>query len=266
MTLPRKLALPMAILATALAPAGAVDSDLYLIALAGQSNMVGAGYVGDLPPDFPKNGSRIWNFTNANVWEPAKEPIDSNENQVDKVSRDAVTGVGPGLAMADAFATKYPQVKVGLIPCAKSGSRIVKWQPYSERSSLYGSCLYRQREAEKQGKVRAVVFWQGGQDGKSKELAEHWGENFKRMVAAWRADMGDANLPFILLVLKPGTRETLAAFPYRDIVRAQQLAVDLPNLTKIETIDYEYDSDDIHMTTAGQLKLGPVIAASLPPP
>ena len=257
----------MAILAMALTtPAGAVDSNLYLIALAGQSNMVGAGYVGDLPADFPKNGARIWNFTNANVWEPAREPIDSNENQVDKISRDAFTGVGPGLAMADAFAAKYPQVKVGLIPCAKSGSRLVKWQPYPERSSLYGSCLYRQKQAEKQGKLRAVVFWQGGQDGKSKELAERWGENFKTMVTAWRSDMGDPNLPFILLVLKPGTKETLEEFPYRDIVRAQQLAVDLPNLTKIETVGYEYDSDEIHMTTAGQLALGPVIAAALPPP
>jgi hypothetical protein len=262
-----KPALTIAISAIALAaPVQAVDSNLYLVALAGQSNMVGAGYVGDLPADFPKNGSRIWNFTNADVWEPAKEPIDSNENQVDKVSLDKVAGVGPALAMADAFAAKYPQVRVGLIPCAKSGSRIVKWQPYSERSSLYGSCLYRQKQAEQQGKVRAVVFWQGGQDGKNKEAAEHWGENFKKMVTAWRNDMGDPSLPFILLLLKPGTKQTLEEFPYRDIVREQQLAVEMPYLTKIETIGYEYDSDDIHMTTAGQLALGPAIAAALPPP
>jgi hypothetical protein len=177
-----------------------------------------------------------------------------------------MTGVGPGLAMADAFAAKHPQLKVGLIPCAKSGSRMVKWMPYPSRDSLYGSCLYRQKEAEKRGKVRAVVFWQGGQDGKDKTLAGQWGENFKTMVRAWRADMGDPQLPFILLVLKPGTPETLAEFPYRDIVRAQQLAVDLPNLTKIETSGYDYDRDDIHMTTAGQLKLGPAIARSLPAP
>lgn len=263
----RKLASTIAILALAIAaPAYAVDSDLYLIALAGQSNMVGAGYVGELPAGFPKNGSRIWNFTNADVWEPAREPIDSNENQVDKVSRDAVAGVGPGLAMADAFTAKYKQVEVGLIPCAKSGSRIIKWQPYSERTSLYGSCLYRQKQAVQQGKLRAVVFWQGGQDGKDKEMAAHWGENFKTMVTAWRADLGDPNLPFILLLLKPGTKQSLEEYPYRDVVREQQLAVDLPYLTKIETIGYEYDSDDIHVTTAGQLALGPVIAAALPAP
>lgn len=252
--------------ATLAAPGIAAERDLYLIVLAGQSNMVGAGDPSLLRTDFPKNGPRIWSFTNANVWEPAKEPLDDSANQVDEVSRDRRFGVGPGLAMADAFASKYPDVKIGLIPCAKSGSRIVKWQPFASRDSLYGSCLHRQKQAEERGKVRAVVFWQGGQDGKDKQLAEQWGENFKKMVTAWRADLGDPALPFILLMLKPGTKQTLERYPYRDIVRAQQLTVELPNLTKIETIGYDYYPDDIHMTTAGQLALGPIIAAALPAP
>ena len=91
------------------------------------------------------------------------------------------------------------------------------------------------------------------QDGKDKKTAKHWGENFKMMVSAWRADIGDPKLPVILLVLKPGTEQTLRKYPYRDVVRQQQLSVQLPYLTKIETIGYDYNSDDIHLTTAGQL-------------
>jgi Carbohydrate esterase, sialic acid-specific acetylesterase len=247
-------------------PASAVESNLYLIALAGQSNMTGAGDVNLLPVGFPARGRRIWNFTNADEWELAKEPIDSNVNQVDAVSRDKHPGVGPGLAMADAFAAKYPNVKVGLIPCAKSGSSIEQWQPDPSRDTLYGSCLYRQKQAELQGKIRAIVFWQGGRDGKTKESAEQWGQNFKTMVTAWRRDLGNPKLPVILLVLKPATRQTLKKYPDRDVVREQQLSVQLPYLTKIETIGYDYYSDDVHMTTAGQLALGPVIAAALPAP
>lgn len=247
-------------------PAKIEDNYLYLIALAGQSNMTGAGDLSLLPADFPKNRSRIWNFTNADTWEPAKEPVDSNDRQVDEVSRDKHPGVGPALAMADAFTTKYPFVKVGLIPCAKSGTRIEKWRPNASRSTLYGSCLYRQKQAEQQGKVRAMVFWQGGQDGKEKTNAMRWGQNFKKIVAAWRADMGDPNLPVILLVLKPATKEILKEFPYRDLVRDQQLSVQMPNLTKVETDGYSYNSDDIHMSTAGQLALGPAIAAALSAP
>ena len=56
------------------APAQAVDRNLYLIDLAGQSNMTGKGDVNDLPLGFPKNAPRLWNFTNAYTWELAKEP------------------------------------------------------------------------------------------------------------------------------------------------------------------------------------------------
>jgi hypothetical protein len=93
------------------------------------------------------NGPRIWNFTNADTWELAREPIDSNCGQVDMVLRDKHPGVGPALAMADAFTAKHPGVSVGLIPCGKSGSSIEKWQPDTSRDLLYGSCLYRQKQA-----------------------------------------------------------------------------------------------------------------------
>jgi hypothetical protein len=86
----------------------------------------------------------------------------------------------------------------------------------------------------------------------------------EKLVTAWRADVGDPKLPVILLVLKPGTQQTLRKYPYRDVVRQQQLSVQLPYLTKIETIGYDYNSDDIHLTTAGQLAFGP--AAALPAP
>jgi len=66
-------------------PAQAVDRNLYLIALAGQSNMTGKGDVNDLPLGFPKNAPRLWNFTNAYTWELAKEPVHRK------------SGVGPAL-------------------------------------------------------------------------------------------------------------------------------------------------------------------------
>jgi hypothetical protein len=201
-----------------------VNGNFYLVALAGQSNMTGEGDVNDLPLDFPKNGTRLWKFINANTWALAKEPVHER------------SGVGPALAMADAFASQNPHVNVGLIPCAKDSSRIAQWQRDLSRSTLYGSCLYRQKLAEQQGKVRALVFWQGGGDGKDKEAADSWAENFKKMVTAWRADLGDPNLQVIMLVLKPGTKKILKRNPYRDVVRQQQLSVQLPHLTKIETV------------------------------
>ncbi len=63
--------LPIVIGLSLAGPAQAMDSNLYLIALAGQSNMTGAGDVRLLPVGFPMNGPRIWNFTNADIWERA---------------------------------------------------------------------------------------------------------------------------------------------------------------------------------------------------
>ena len=45
------------------------------------------------------------------------------------------------------------------------------------------------------------------------------------MVSAWGRDIGDPKLPVIVLLLKPGTEQTLSKFPYRDVVREQQPSV-----------------------------------------
>jgi hypothetical protein len=38
-------------------------------------------------------------------------------------------------------------------------------------------------------------------------------ENFKKMVTAWRADLGDPNLGVIMLLLRPGTKTPETEFP-----------------------------------------------------
>ena len=106
------------------APRCSAQGNLYLIALMGQSNMVGHGELSDLPPLFPRNSAKLWNFTNAYKWKLAKEPIDSPRGQLDFVSLDKRAAVGPALAMADTFVASHPSISVGLIPCAKGASSI----------------------------------------------------------------------------------------------------------------------------------------------
>jgi Carbohydrate esterase, sialic acid-specific acetylesterase len=101
------------------------QTDLCLIALMGQSNMEGRGELSELPAGFPANPTKLWNFTNAYKWEPAKEPIDSPEGQVDIVSIGRRGGVGPSLALADAFVSAHPATSVGLIPCARGATMVM---------------------------------------------------------------------------------------------------------------------------------------------
>ncbi len=257
-------------LALLLQGCGPEPKDLYLIALMGQSNMEGHGELSELPANFPLNPTKIWNFTNAYEWEPAKEPIDSTEGQVDKVSegRKGKEGVGPALALADAFVSAHPAVSVGLIPCARGATRISQWlktKTDDPRSTLYGSCMNRIKTvAPRNGTIRAVIFWQGGSDGRYEEDAPKWKERFTTFVADLRADLGDPNLPVIMVML--GDPPVPNRYRYWQVVRDQQHAVDIPGVATIEANGYERRTDGIHLTTKGQLAIGTDLARLLPAP
>ena len=58
-----------------IAQACSAQTDLYLIALMGQSNMEGRGELSELPARFPANPTKIWNFTNAIIGSPPRSPL-----------------------------------------------------------------------------------------------------------------------------------------------------------------------------------------------
>jgi Carbohydrate esterase, sialic acid-specific acetylesterase len=259
-----------AILLALLAQPCSAGTNPYLIALMGQSNMVGSGELSDLPPGFPVNPTKLWNFTNAYKWEPAKEPIDSPLDQLDLVSLDKRAGVGPSLALADAFVSLHPTTTVGLIPCAKGGSSISDWQKTDktdQRSTLYGSCMTRMKMVSPaNGTIRAVIFWQGGADAKNEKDALKWKERFGTFVADLRRDLGNPNLPIVVVMLALHNKEAVKQHPYWQVVREQQRAVNIPGVVKFDSDGYERQVDGVHFTARGQLALGAALAYLLPAP
>jgi hypothetical protein len=242
----------------------------YLIALMGQSNMVGRGELLDLPPRFPVNPTRLWTFTNAYRWEPAKEPVDSPLGQIDVVSLDERAAVGPSLALADAFVSLHSTTMVGLIPCAKGSSSISDWQKIvtrEPRSTLYGSCVNRIKTVSPaNGTIRAVIFWQGGEDAKTREDALKWKDRFTTFVSDLRADVGDPKLPIVMIMLAIHDTAALKRDPYWQLVRQQQLSVNIPGVVKFDSDGYERKKDGVHLTARGQLALGAALASLLPAP
>jgi Carbohydrate esterase, sialic acid-specific acetylesterase len=253
-----------------LAQGCSAQTGLYLIALMGQSNMEGRGELSELPAGFPTNPTKIWNFTNAYKLEPAKEPIDSPQGQVDVVSIGRRGGVGPSLALADAFVSAHPSTSVGLIPCARGATKISEWlktKTDDQRSTLYGSCMNRMKTVSPaNGTIRAVTFWQGGSDAKKEEDALAWKDHFTAFVAELRADLGNPDLPIIMVMLGDPDEKVAKKYPYWQAVRAQQHAVNIPGVTKIEANGYERKADGIHFTTKGQLAFGAALAGLLPAP
>jgi hypothetical protein len=173
------------------------------------------------------------------------------------------------LALADAFVSRHPNTSVGLIPCSRGATRISAWlktdidQP---RDTLFGSCINRIKTVSPaNGKLRAVLFWQGGSDSIKQETAVMWKDRFTAFVTDLRRDLDSPDLPIILIML--GKKMAPAnKYPFWEIVRAQQNAVNIPGVIKIEADGFERREDGIHFTTKGQLAFGTVLAGLLPAP
>jgi hypothetical protein len=237
---------------------------LRLIILAGQSNMSGRGKLSELPREFPRNGNRLWTFTNAWRWEPAREPVDSAEAQVDQVSSDEA-GVGPGLAFADALADRMPRAAIGLIPCARGATSIRQWQPATGRDTLYGSCLARIREASRFGRPFALLWYQGESDVESMEDVRAWAAGFARFLSALRSDLGEPALPAVSMTISGISQERSRDSRFRlwDELRAVQLGLRMDRVIIIDTAGFDLSSDGLHLSTSGQLSLGRVAERAL---
>jgi hypothetical protein len=228
----------------------------------GQSNMSGRGLLQDLPENFPIHRSQLYLFSNAWTWQHAVEPLDSDLGQLDAVSADPGAGVGPGLSFADTMAEKYPKEQFGLVPCAKGGSRISQWAVSPDRSTLYGSCLQRIKAAQKQGKIKGILWYQGETDSNTEENANLWPSRFATLVKSIRSDLKLPKLPVVFAQIGPlslAQRQT-PDYKYWELVRAKQAEVSLPYVKMLVTEQLELKDDGLHLNTKSQLSLGKTFA------
>jgi hypothetical protein len=227
-----------------------------LFILAGQSNMIGWAPV----PQGEKSDSRIYVFGNDYRWRIAREPIDDAYDQVDQVSEDDTVGFGPSLAFALASLDRYPQLVIGLIPCARNSSAIGQWQRDLSDQSLYGSCLKRARAASPMGQISGILFFQGETDAlDSIQYADlepnptDWSRLFTVFITDFRRDLNTPYLPVVFAQLGPKTPPE--AFANWDVVKEQQRSVQLPVTAMILTDDLPL-MDGLHFTTESYRTIG----------
>ena len=170
----------LAVAATLLAGAA---PDVYV--LAGQSNMSGRGAIAGLPAEDRVADPRIRLYGNDGQWRAALDPLDDGSGQVDAVSADKQAAVGPGLTFARALLHKR-QRPIALVPCAKGGTAIGRWKPASDRTTLYGSCVARVREAG--GHLAGMLWYQGESDAEKPLIeAQGWTTAFQQMATGFAA-------------------------------------------------------------------------------
>lgn len=159
--------------------------DVYVVA--GQSNASGRG-LNAQTYSHPSRKASL--FANSYKWKNLSDPTDTTSGQVDAVSADT-GGVGgsywPLLAthiMAD------QGVPVAFIPCALGGTSITQWQPgadHEDRTTLYGSMVYRARQA---GGIKAVLWHQGENDAITAMSQETYNTWLDSLANSIYADLG----------------------------------------------------------------------------
>jgi sialate O-acetylesterase len=243
--------------------------DLWI--LAGQSNMEGVGNLENLPESSPLVNS----FDQTDRWKPAKDPLHSLPDAVDRVhwrknasgqparmegeaaanfAAQRKKGAGLGLPFALEM-LKRTGVPIGLVPCAHGGTSMDQWSPALRDQggdSLYGATLRRFREVG--GKVTGILWYQGESDANAKD-APVFPEKFKALVAAFRADFQQPDLPFYYVQIGRFVNAS-SGKEWNQIQESQRLAENtIPHSGMATCIDCRLD-DIIHVGTDDLQLLG----------
>ncbi|QMW00503.1 sialate O-acetylesterase [Spirosoma foliorum] len=167
-----------------------VPPQLQLFLLIGQSNMAGRGVP---EAEDQQTNPHIWMLTKELSWVPARDPM--------HFDKPAVIGVGPGFSFAKRLAETYPEMNIGLIPCAVGGSGIDVWKPgaYYEptQSHPYDDALRRAKKALENGQLAGFIWHQGESDSEP-EKAIVYEEKLAELVQRFRKDLNAPHVPFVV--------------------------------------------------------------------
>lgn len=243
--------------------------------LAGQSNMEG---VGDLTPEVETPSPRVHAFASREEWEVAEEPLHWLGESPRPIHRaiwglpmptapepremNRAKGAGLGLAFGKAM-TEATGVPIGLLPSAHGGTSMTQWSPSRKAeggASLYGATLARIQAVG--GKVAGILWYQGESDSSPAEAAVY-PARMADLIASFRSDLGQPDLPFYLVQLGG-----YIADPAQDSVDGwnavreaqRRLPETIENCGVVSAIDLGLD-DGIHIGTADLKRLGRRLAA-----
>ncbi|MBL8233151.1 MAG: sialate O-acetylesterase [Bryobacterales bacterium] len=239
--------------------------------LGGQSNMEGYG---DLINVEQPHGL-VHSFDMTDQWVLAEEPLHllvaaadrvhwrtNAQKQPEKLEGERLAEYhrnrkkGSGLALPFAVEmVKRTGVPIGIVPSAHGGTSMDQWSPGlrdKAGDSLYGATIRRIRAVG--GKVRGILWYQGESDANPRVVGE-FQDKFERLVAAFRSDTGQPNLPFYYVQIGRFVNNTDIE-PWNTVQEMQRKAeARIGAGGMVTAVDTDLD-DLIHVGTADLKRLG----------
>jgi predicted house-cleaning noncanonical NTP pyrophosphatase (MazG superfamily) len=140
---------------------------------------------------------------------------------------------------------------MGLVQNAQGGSVINQW--FKPGKINYDSSLIRAKEAQKHGKLKAIIWHQGSSDAKDAKQDNFvsYKAKLKEMVENFRKDLNEPELPFICGELSE--REDFIAFNKEVIQKVKEY---IPNSDYVSSKGTSLLEDNIHFDAESADKLG----------
>ncbi len=255
---------------------GESDPNKLLVLLVGQSNMAGRGYA---DADDLAIIPHLVMIRPDHHWQPAVEPITRDRYVVGLWSAQGkklplekpfdiivpepgqkVRGVGLGRTFGRLLLAENPGKTVGLIPCAVGGTPIAAWMPGGIDPADHKTCPYDQaiakaREAQKSGKIVAVLWHQGESDA-SRQTPEYR-EKLQTVISNFRRDLNlGAEVPFIAGSLADFYPEKIQDHVELVEQALAEIAASDPSFRYVSAKGLKHVGDRVHFDTASQHELG----------
>jgi len=257
------------LLPAALAQADGVDIDVFL--LGGQSNAGGRGVISELPDSsvLYNTGIMLYHSASMNSGQPARQWTTL------RPASNSAGNFGPEIGFGNRMAEFYPGRKIAIIKHAVGGTDLgADWNPGTNSSDMdhFGPQFMTFVETVDSGiesliaqgytpVIRGMHWQQGERDARNSSYGPAYDRNLSHFIRRVRAQFNTPSMPFVFGQVLP---VALTGYDYRDQVRQGQFNVDedsgqvfaTDGARLVMADDLPMNSDNLHISAAGQLGLG----------
>ena len=262
---------------------------IHVILLSGQSNMAGQGNYDELSDVDKERLQKVQDRVSLSTEGKPAQPLSARTRK--KTEKYNFTQVfGPELFVGITLAEKYPKRKYLLIKTSQGGTSLygawsTEWTAEKAKAVEKGekkqtTPFYQLHQThiktnldrlKAEGKKYKIVGWawmQGENDAAREVTALSYEENFKKLIAAYRRDTNEPQLPLAFGQInssygkfKAGPETVRSAM--KKVADADPLVTMIPTTMERTWTDFPKHTDNVHYNAEGQKRLGTAFGKAL---